>query len=222
MWGGSMHDLTDRQQAVYDFILSCKKNVGYPPTIKEIAGHLGISGNLGVLRHLAALEKKGYISRSSGSSRSIRILSRRPTYADTPEGMISGDEPSAVFLPVVGTVRAGLPQPPLADIQEYYSIDSSVARSGGTFFLRVRGDSMINAAIRDGDLALIRPQQTAQHRDVVVALVDGEATLKRFYREAGQIRLQPENPNYEPIIVREGGAEVTIVGKVVGIYRTMV
>lgn len=217
-----MHDLTDRQQAVYNFILSYKKEAGYPPTIKEIAGHLGISGNLGVLKHLAALEKKGYISRSSGSSRSIRILPVNQSYADGPERLIYSDEQLSVFLPVVGTVRAGLPQPPLADIQEYYSIDSNVARSGGTFFLRVKGDSMINAAIRDGDLALIRPQETAQHRDVVVALVDGEATLKRFYCEGNQIRLQPENPNYEPIIVRAGEAEVAIVGKVVGIYRTMV
>ena len=217
-----MHDLTDRQQAVYNFILAYKQEAGYPPTIKEIAGHLGISGNLGVLRHLGALEKKGYISRSSGSSRSIRIIPVKPSYADSPERLVYSDEQFSVFLPVVGTVRAGLPQPPLADIQEYYSIDSNVARSGGTFFLRVKGDSMINAAIRDGDLALIRPQETAQHRDVVVALVDGEATLKRFYLEGDQIRLQPENPNYEPIIVREGEAEVTIVGKVVGIYRTMV
>lgn len=120
----------------------------------------------------------------------------------------------------VGVVRAGMPQPPDEDIQEYYSIDRNVARIGGTFFLRVKGDSMINAAICEGDLALIRPQEVAQHRDIVVALVDGEATLKRFYREPDYIRLQPENPNYAPIIIREGGSDISIVGKVVGIYRS--
>jgi repressor LexA len=114
-----------------------------------------------------------------------------------------------------------MPQPPQEDIQEYYSIDRRVARSGGTFFLKVKGDSMINAAIREGDLALIRPQQTAQHRDIVVALVDGEATLKRFFQDIDQIRLQPENPHYAPIIIREGGPEISIVGRMVGLYRSL-
>jgi repressor LexA len=115
-----------------------------------------------------------------------------------------------------------LPQPAIEDIEEYFAIDHShQARSGGTFFLRVRGDSMINAAIKDGDLALVRPQQTAQNRDIVVAMVNGEATLKRFYLEPGAVRLQPENPNFDPIIVREG-EELAIIGKVVGIYRQYV
>jgi repressor LexA len=143
-------------------------------------------------------------------------------YPEPPERIFTGsDDELSVFLPVVGSVRAGMPQPPLEDIREYYSIDRNVARSGGTFFLQVKGDSMINAAIRDGDLALIRPQETARNRDIVVALVDGEATLKRFYSDKKQIRLQPENPNYEPIIITADCRDIAIVGRVVGIYRNL-
>jgi repressor LexA len=216
-----MRELTDRQREVYNFIVTFSGQHGFPPTMQEIAEHLGISGNLGVIRHLTALERKGFITKNPGSSRGIRVIQKTIHYPETQERLIMGEDEFSVFLPVVGTVRAGMPQPPVEDIQEYYSIDRNVARSGGTFFLKVKGDSMINASIREGDLALIRPQEVAQDRDIVVALVDGEATLKRFYREKGTIRLQPENPNMDAIIIREGGKEVSIVGKVVGIYRSL-
>lgn len=216
-----MIQLTDRQKMVYDFIANFQKQHGYPPSMQEIAGHLNINGNLGVMRHLAALEKKGYLTRTPGSSRSIRLNTPSHSYPESPERMIHSYDQFSIFLPVVGTVRAGMPQPPEEDIQEYYSIDRNVARSGGTFFLKVKGDSMIGAAICEGDLALIRPQAAAQNRDIVVALIDGEATLKRFYREADHIRLQPENPSYEPIIIRPGQGEVTIVGKMVGLFRSL-
>jgi repressor LexA len=127
----------------------------------------------------------------------------------------------AVLLPIVGVVRAGALQPAIEDIEGYFAIDRSQLKASDSFFLRVKGDSMINAAIRDGDLAMVRPQATAENRDIVVAMVNGEATLKRFYRERGQIRLQPENPNMEPIIIRPRDGEVTIIGKVVGIYREL-
>jgi len=122
---------------------------------------------------------------------------------------------------VVGTVRAGVPQPPVADIQEYRSVDRSLARAGAAYFLRVKGDSMINAGVLEGDLAIIRPQPFAENRDMVVALVDGEATLKWFFHEGNRIRLQPANPNMAPIFVTPD-REVTIVGKVVGLYRPLV
>lgn len=216
-----MSQLTDRQKMVYDFIAYFQKQHGYPPTMQEIAGHLNISGNLGVMRHLTALEKKGYLTRAPGSSRSIRLNTPNRSYPESPERLIHSDDQFSIFLPVVGTVRAGMPQPPEEDIQEYYSIDRNVARSGGTFFLKVKGDSMINAAISEGDLALIRPQSIAQDRDIVVALVDGEATLKRFYRESDHIRLQPENPAYDPIVIRAEQGEVSIVGKMIGLFRNM-
>ncbi len=220
-----MEDLTPRQQQVLTFIANHTNRQGYPPTLREIALHLGISGNAGVMSHLEALEKKGYIRRREGSSRGIVLVApvaQGREYPVTEERIISGDEERfSIRLPVVGTVRAGSPEIPIEDIEDYFTIDRSQQRLGGTFFLRVRGDSMINACIQEGDLALVRPQSTAENRDIVVALVNGEATLKRFYRERNRIRLQPENPNLDPIVVRAGEGDVAIIGKVVGIYRQM-
>lgn len=217
-----MQELTDRQRTVYDFIIAYSRQHGYPPAMQEIAGHLNVTGNLGVIKHLTALERKGFITRNPGSSRGIKVTPQATRYPETEERIFTGgNDELSIFLPIVGTVRAGMPQPPIEDIQEYYSIDRNVARSGGTFFLKVKGDSMINASIREGDLALIRPQESAQNRDIVVALVDGEATLKRFYRENDHIRLQPENPNFDPILISEGTSDISIVGKVVGIYRNL-
>lgn len=198
-----MENLTPRQQQVLDFITSCINDKGYPPTLREIAGHLGTSGNVSAIHHLEALEKKGYLRRESGSSRGI-ILVREP-------------QPEFSQVPIVGVVRAGLPTLAFEDIEGYYPLEKLQLR-GGTFFLRVKGDSMINDAIVEGDLALIRPQETAQNGDIVVAMVDGEATLKRFYRERDHIRLQPRNPNMEAIII-PAEEEVSIVGKVVKIVR---
>jgi repressor LexA len=200
-----MTDLTARQKQVLDFITSHLESHGFPPTLREIGGHLGVSGTLGVIKHLDALERKGLIRKTAGSSRGISVVGRR----------------SAVTLPIVGTVRAGALQPAVEEIDGYLAVDEAMARTGGCFFLRVKGDSMVNAAIVDGDLALVRPQATAEKGEIVVAMINGEATLKRFYREGGHIRLQPENPAIEPIIVRKRDGEVTIVGKVVGVYRKL-
>jgi len=200
-----MEELTPRQKEVFLFLENYLAQHGYPPTMRDIAAHLRINGTLGVMKHLGALEKKGYIHRDPGNSRGISLVGQ-------------GARPAS--LPVVGVVRAGMLQPAIEDIEGYLAIDQAQLK-GGRFFLRVKGDSMVNAAILDGDLALIRPQPTAENKDIVVAMVDGEATLKAFYREVGQIRLQPRNPNMEPIIIREGEGEVVIVGKVVGIFRTL-
>lgn len=198
-----MEDLTARQRQVLAFITEFIDMHGYPPTQREIASHLEINGTLGVMRHLQLLEKKGYLTKTAGSSRGIVVAGRS----------------SSVSLPIAGTVRAGLPQPAVEDIEGYFAIDSSQLRSGGAFFLRVKGDSMIGASILEGDLALVRPQPTAQNRDIVVAMIDGEATLKRFFKERTKIRLVAANPNYDDIIVRAGKGDITIIGKVVGVYR---
>ncbi len=198
-----MEELTDRQQQVLTFIESYVEHHGYPPSLREISAHLGISGNVGVLRHLKALEQKGKIRRDSGSSRGI-VLPR--------QGALQ-----TVRVPIVGVVRAGSPEIAYEDIEGYYPLDSEQLH-GGAFFLRVRGDSMINDAIIEGDLVLIRPQSSGNNGDIVVAMIAGEATLKRFYREKGHIRLQPRNPNMEAIII-PAGEGLTIIGKAVKVVR---
>lgn len=199
-----MQELTSRQQQVLEIITDYISRFGTPPTLREIAGKLGVNGTLGIMKHLKVLEKKGYLSRREGSSRGI-VLPAPPSHA--------------VSLPVVGVVRAGAPEPAIEDIENFFSIDLTQDKSGKAFFLRVKGDSMIEAGILEGDLALVQPQTTADNRDIVVAVVNGEATLKRFFREKGKIRLQPENRNMEPIILRPGKDEVSIIGKVTGLYR---
>jgi repressor LexA len=197
-----MRPITDRQQQVLNCINRHIDRYGYPPTLREIAAALNINGTLGVLKHLRALEKKGAISKQSGSSRGLRVTAR----------------PSIGKLPIVGTVRAGALHPAIEDIRGEVAIGPQETR-GGTFYLRVSGDSMIGAAILDGDLALIKPQPDADNGDIVVALVGDDATLKRFYREDGRIRLQPENPEMQPIFVGPDDNNISIIGKMVGLLR---
>jgi repressor LexA len=199
-----MQKLTARQQQVLDIITSYIERNGTPPSLREIAAQLGVNGTLGIMKHLKALELKGCLNRREGRSRGI---------------VLSPPASQAASLPIVGVVRAGMPQPPVEDIEGFFSIDQTQTKSGGTFFLRVTGDSMIEAGILEGDLVLIQPQTTAENKDIVVAMANGEATLKRFYREKGNIRLQPENRAMEPIILRQGKDEVSIIGKVTGLYR---
>lgn len=201
-----MDDLTNRQRQTLAFILAYLEAQGCPPTLQEIARHLQVTGNLGVMRHLAALERKGYLHRRSGA-RGIVLATR------------SGGG-RAVPVPIVGAVRAGIPALAVENIADYCATDPSWLKGEGCFYLTVKGDSMIGAHICDGDLALIRPQKTADNGDIVVALVDGEATLKRFYRErTGFIRLQAENSAYAPIMIGAGEAETTIVGKLLRTVR---
>ncbi|HXE96166.1 MAG TPA: transcriptional repressor LexA [Dongiaceae bacterium] len=197
--------LTQRQNQVLQFITSFTGESGYPPSQREIARHLNVSGTLPVMKHLGALERKGYIKRDN-VNRGITLK--------TPVT-------SSVSLPIVGTVRAGHLAPAIEDIQGYFSVDPMAVKGNDCFFLKVSGESMINAGIIDGDLALVRPQPTADNRDTVVAMVDGEVTLKWFYREQDHIRLQPANPNMGPIIIRPEDGEVSIVGKVIGVYRRL-
>ncbi len=200
-----MSKLTSRQQQTYDFICDYLDSHGYAPTLKEIAGHLKISGNLGVLRHLDALEKKGYLQRTTGQSRGIVISARSVSKT----------------LPIVGSVAAGPLSEALEHIEGYLSIDQSLVSGSNSFLLRIRGDSMIDAQIADGDLAVIRPQPVAENGDIVVAMLDGEATLKRFFREAGQIRLQPENSRLQPIILSAADGDVAVIGKVTAVIRVL-
>ncbi len=202
-----MNDLTDRQREVLDYITFYLEAHYCPPTLQEIASHLNISGNLGVIRHLKALERKGFLRRRPGA-RGIVLTSR------------SGRS-QAVAVPIVGTVRAGLPTLAVEEVEDYCDTDPSWLKGEGCYYLRVKGDSMTGAHILDGDLALVRPQQSADNGEIVVALLDGEATLKRFFREPdGRIRLQAENPQYAPIRIAEGEAETIILGKLLRTVRS--
>jgi len=199
------NELTQRQRQVLQFISSFSDDNGYPPSQREIAGHLKVSGTLPVMKHLGALERKGYIRRDSvNRGITLRTPHSRP-----------------VSLPIVGTVRAGQLSTAIEDIQGYFSVDQMAVKGADCFFLKVSGDSMITAGILDGDLALVRPQSTADNKDIVVALVDGEATVKWFHKEQDHIRLQPANPDMKPILIYPEDGEVTIVGKVIGIYRQL-
>jgi len=202
-----LNDLTGRQQQTLGFITEYLDANGCPPTLQEIAGKLGITGNLGVMRHLRALERKGYLHRRHGA-RGIILTGR------------SGHS-RAVPVPIVGSVRAGLPALAVENIEEYCATDPAWLKGEGCFYLTVRGDSMIGAHICDGDLALIRPQVTAENGEIVVALIDGEATLKRFYRERdGRIRLQAENPGFAPLVIAAGEAETVVIGKLLRTVRS--
>jgi len=200
-------ELTQRQKQVLQFITSYTGDNGYPPSQRDIAGHLHVSGTLTVMKHLSALERKGYIKRDH-VNRGITLTLKTPVS-------------HSVSLPIVGTVRAGHLAPAIEDIQGHFSVDPMAVKGNDCFFLRVSGESMINAGIFDGDLALVRPQPTADNKDTVVAMIDGEVTLKWFYREHDHIRLQPANPNMGPIIIRPEDGELSIVGKVIGVYRRM-
>lgn len=218
-----MQPLSPRQNDVLDFLREFLDGHGYPPTLREIARHLDISGTVAVVRHLEALEKKGWIRRQPGAFRSISLVAEKSNvyYPQEEEGPFAPDQFS-VALPIVGTVRAGSPEIPREDIEGYLSLDRSIAASGGRFFLRIRGDSMKDAGMLPGDLVLVRPQSAADNGDVVVALVDGEATVKRFFREKEGVRLQPENERLEPILIPPHGADFAIIGKVVSLFRTQV
>ena len=201
-----MEDLTPRQRETLDYLLHYQDEYDCPPTLQEIAGHLGVNGNLGVMKHLQALENKGYLRRRSGA-RGIVLTSR------------AGRSP-AVSIPIVGTVRAGVPTLAVEEVEDYYATDPSWLKGDGCYYLEVKGQSMIGAHILDGDLALIRPQSTAENGEIVVALIGEEATLKRFYREKdGSIRLQAENPDFAPIRIAAGEVEAVIIGKLLRTVR---
>lgn len=198
-----MQALTGKQQQILRIITKAIDQYGCPPTLREISDCMGLKGTATAIAHLEALERKGYVRRRSGS-RGITLVGRGG---------------SVVSVPLVGTVRAGVPETALEDLQGNYSVDSSWIKGEGCFLLRVKGDSMIEAHIMDGDLALIRPQTTAENGEIVVAVIGGEATLKRLYREPGQIRFQPENSAMAPIIVRDGEADTMIAGKLLRVIR---
>lgn len=204
-------ELTDRQRQVLDFIKADTLRTGYPPTVRDIGAAVGLSSSSTVHAHLEALESKGLIRRDPSKPRALEVLDREP--APTPLPMRT----NVVDLPLVGAVAAGVPTLAEENIETMMSLPTEVVRDDATFVLRVKGDSMIDAGILDRDYVVVHGQPTAVNGDIVVAQLEDEATVKRYFREPDRIRLQPENASMDPIYARD----VTVLGKVVAVFRRM-
>jgi repressor LexA len=210
-----MNGLTQRQSEVFKFLIGFLAENGYPPTIREIREAFRLKSNRGVVDHLKALEKKGYIRRDKRSSRAIEVLHRADLGAD--EGSAKVD---IAQIPYLGRIEAGVPAPPAEDASDGIGLDRTLFEGGGDFVLEVKGDSMTGDHILAGDLVVVKRVETVDNGDTVVAMVDGEATVKRFFREKRKVILRPANPEYEPIVFEgEDERTCTVLGKVVGIIR---
>lgn len=206
-------DLTKRQQEIFDFIRKYSAKYGYPPTVRDIGKAVGLASSSTVHAHLANLEKIGLLRRDPSKPRAIELLDRAVGSAvDSMRSMVRAEG-----LPLVGSVAAGQPVLAEENIEEYIPVPEAAGGGEGEYLLRVRGDSMKNVGILEGDFVVVRPQETAQQGDIVVALLGEEATVKRYYRETDHIRLQPENETMEPIRSKE----VKVLGRVVGLLRSI-
>ena len=206
-------DLTKRQQEIFDFIKRYSAQYGYPPTVRDIGKAVGLASSSTVHAHLANLEKLGVLRRDPTKPRAIELLDRAMGSAMDQMRSVMGTQ----GLPVVGAVAAGQPILAEENIEEYVQVPLVAGGEHGEFILRVRGESMIDAGILPDDYVVVRPQETAEDGDIVVALVGEEATVKRFFREPDHIRLQPENATMEPIRSRD----VLVLGRVVGLFRSV-
>lgn len=199
--------ITPKQSEILEYIKSETLMTGYPPTVREICDAVHLKSTSSVHSHLETLEKNGYIRRDPTKPRAIEIC-------DDSFQMVRTE---MVSIPVVGQVAAGLPILAEQNIDSYYPVPSDMVPRGESFALRVHGDSMINVGIFDGDLIFVNSCSTAQNGEIIVALIDDSATVKRFYKEKDHIRLQPENDSMDPIIVDN----CVILGKVFGVFRLM-
>jgi repressor LexA len=197
---------TDRQKSILDAINAFTSERGYPPSVREIGERVGLSSSSTIHAHLKALEKRGMIHRDPTKPRALR--------SETPNA--PSNRTDVVAMPILGRVAAGVPITAQEEIEGEFLLPSGfVPRASNAFMLRVQGESMIDAAILDGDLIVVRPQPTAENGEIVVAMLEGEATVKRFYRESGRIRLQPENATMAPIYA----SDVEIIGRVEAVVR---
>ena len=201
-------DLTKRQQEIFEFIKKYSARYGYPPTVRDIGKAVGLASSSTVHAHLANLEKVGLLRRDPTKPRAIEMLDKA---VDAAKSVVSGNS----GLPLVGHVAAGQPILAEENIEDYVPVPGLAGGEEGQFVLAVRGDSMVDAGILDGDFVVVRKQDTAADGEIVVALVGEEATVKRFFKESDHIRLQPENKAMEPIRSRD----VKVLGRVVGLCR---
>jgi repressor LexA len=209
-------DLTKRQQEIFEFIKKYSAKHGYPPTVRDIGKAVGLASSSTVHAHLANLEKVGLLRRDPSKPRAIEMLDKAAGAAGgVVEAVKSVVSPNG--LPLVGQVAAGQPVLAEENIEDYVPVPELAGGQEGEYVLRVRGDSMKNAGILEGDYVVVRRQDTASDGEIVVALVGEDATVKRFFREEDHVRLQPENELMEPIRSRE----VRVLGRVVGVLRTV-
>jgi repressor LexA len=224
--------LTERQQQILDFISASIAERGYPPTLREIGEHFGIRSTNGVNDHLKALEKKGHLRREDLKSRAMRPITAAPPADVIPirrgqtarvGNVVPLDDGELCEVPIVGRVAAGQPILAVENVQDTVKVDRVLI--GGhreVFGLRIVGESMIEDGIFDGDYVFVKKTPTAGRGDIVVAMIEGEATVKRYYPEGDHIRFQPANSNMSPIIVRRADfKQIDIIGIVVGVYRKL-
>ncbi len=198
-------ELSDRQTKILEYIRRVTRERNYPPSVREIGEAVGLSSSSTVHNHLNHLERRGLIKRDPSKSRTVQLVG---------DVDVENQRRNAVAIPIVGNVAAGSPILAEQNVEDHLLLSSDVAQEGW-FMLKVRGDSMVNAGILDGDLVLVRPQKEAPNGSIVVALIEDEATVKRLERKDGQIRLIAENPAYEPIVANHA----SMVGAVRGVVR---
>jgi repressor LexA len=208
---GALMTLPDRQRKILSVIEEAVREQGYPPTVREIGSAVGLCSPASVQGHLASLEAKGYIRRGSAKRRALEVLRPLDTRSE------SQQERKSPQIPLVGRVAAGSPLLAEENIEDVIAVPAFLGELADCFALRVQGTSMVKAGILDGDLVIVKRQETADDGDIVVAILDDEATLKRFFRESETVRLQPENDSMEPIYTRDP----RVVGKVTGVIRRL-
>jgi repressor LexA len=210
-------DLTKRQQEIFDFIKKYSGKHGYPPTVRDIGKAVGLASSSTVHAHLANLEKAGLLRRDPTKPRAIEMLDKALEGVRDTAGTAVRSLSGGGGLPLVGSVAAGEPILAEENIEDHIEVPPEAGGDSGEFLLKVRGESMIDAGILDGDIVVVQKQDTARDGEIIVALVGEEATVKTFYREDDHIRLQPENPTMEPIRTRD----VQILGRMVGLLRSV-
>lgn len=212
----NMSKLTKRQQEILDFIKSQVQAKGYPPSVREIGEAVGLASSSTVHGHLSRLEKKGLIRRDPTKPRAIEVITDDNQTIPPNSNHIA--ENQTIYAPVIGKVTAGNPITAIENVEEYIPLPQHFLSGENVFVLVIDGESMIEAGIFDGDMVIVRQQQTASNGDIIVAMTeDDEATVKRFFKEKDHIRLQPENSSMEPIILQN----CTVLGKVIGVFRTI-
>ncbi len=221
--------LKEREQKILDYMKAEIKTKGYPPTVREICAALNIKSTSTAHKDIESLVRQGYLVKDPSKPRALMVVDPQEACGHTPAARLSAvgaasgsasvqEIPDVVEIPVVGRVAAGTPILAEENVEDSFPVPSRYAANGTSFMLRVRGESMIEAGILDGDLILVQQTETANNGEIVVAMIDGfesEATVKTFYRENGHVRLQPENHTMSPIIVKD----VRIMGKVKGVFR---